>query len=139
MAERLTTDWTETAEEAFGETGVVGESGEVVVKGILESLGLEDVQHYPSDKKLQLEGKDLSFTLDGELCWVDVKNNLHHGKDVCIDWPKLKKSKATYWIHINRKDPTDWVIYSVARMVNHLENKRWRELHWLTREEVESI
>ena len=116
MTDRLTPEFTEKLVDAFGETGVVGEDGELIVKEILES-----------------------FVLDDQLCWVDVKNNLHDGKDVCIDWPKLSKSKATYWIHLNRDDHSDWVIYRVDDMVEHLQKRRWLELHWLTRQEVECV
>lgn len=129
MSDRLTPDWTDTSEQAFGEKGAQGDRGELEAITILESLGFE-VEHHPSDRHKQEQGHDL--VLDNKY-GVDVKANLHHGKDVCVEWPKLLRSKATFWFHINPKDSTDYIMYKVADMKKHI-GRSYKKLYWVKRD-----
>lgn len=77
MSERLTSDWTKTAEEAYGKTGKQGFEGEVFVFNVIKSWGWECILH-EDDKVLQMQGIDVEFK---KPTWTyfytaDVKNNL---------------------------------------------------------------
>lgn len=77
MSERLTTEWTKTAEGAFGPSGAKGLKGEVFVKQVLESWGWNVILH-EADQTKQLAGIDIEFQSPK---WkrsysADVKSNI---------------------------------------------------------------
>jgi hypothetical protein len=112
MSNRKTTKWTNTLEECFPKTGAVGTEGELLAKEILEGLGYK-VKHEPSNRELQCSGIDLMINNE---YGIDVKANLHTDGDVIVEKSKLMKSSARFWMHVNREDPTDYIIYPVAWM-----------------------
>ena len=116
MSERLTEDWTDDAEGAFGEQGAIGDSGEIIAQRILESCGL-NVEHHPSNRKKQLLGHDLTIESYG----VDVKTNLYTGSDICVDADKIWSSKATFWFHLNDTNHEDYVMYKVVNVRNYIK------------------
>lgn len=119
MSERLTPEWMKRLEDVFGELGKQGEIGELMALKLFLSKGLE-CQYNPEDKIKQCGGLDIEILINGVWHGVDVKANIHSdGNDeVCVDYPKLKKSESTYWIHINTDDPmNDYIIYPVKSMV----------------------
>ena len=78
MSERLTSDWTDTSEQAFGKTGAKGDAGEAFLMKVFDKWGWE-YNHSPSNKNLQLKGIDISFK---DPSWAyfysaDVKSNLN--------------------------------------------------------------
>ena len=111
--------WKADSEQTFGETGRIGDLGEVLIHKILEELGFE-VKHFPDDQARQLSGHDLVVIVNGVEYGIDAKTNLK-GPDsdwhdtVCVD-RGLLKSKARFYIHINKDDPTDYIIYKVSDM-----------------------
>lgn len=74
MAERLTPRWTNTAEEAFGESGAKGRTGELLILNMLreQSIQSEDLEE---DKVRQVRGVDIQT----EKYTLDVKANLRQG------------------------------------------------------------
>lgn len=126
MTERLTPKWTPTLTEAFGKNGTKGSRGEMIAEKILREQGFEVIT-CPSDKKLQTSGIDMFVIHDNKRYGVDVKNNLKTNDEVVIEWDKLKTSKADFWMHVNDKDPDDFVIYVVDMMKWYINNHnvRW--------------
>ena len=120
MGDRLTSEWTPTLEEAFGLTGEQGERGELLAKRILENCGYS-VTHVPSDYTLQTSGIDLIIN---NKFGVDVKANLHSWQRyVIVEKNKLLKSSAHFWMHVNLKNPNDYVIYKVEDMKRLIHEK----------------
>lgn len=142
---RRTPEWTPNSEGAFGARGTKGDRGELKGKLLLESLGFDDVIHYPDDWDRQLQGHDLVIRINEIEYPVDVKNNLNQKFDVYIDQKAISKSQATYWLHINDNDPDDWVIYKVTAMREYLKgmtprrNKNGELFFSVTREKVNSL
>lgn len=119
MAARLTPKWTKNSEDAFGESGKIGDSGEVVAYDILTKLGF-DVTHYKDDQQRQVDGHDLVINKDNEEHGIDVKTNLFGDRIVYVDYKKIHNSKAIMWFHLNKKTH-DWLIYYVSEMLNFIE------------------
>lgn len=116
MSDRLTSDWTETLEEAFGESGVKGTKGELIACEILDCLYI-DYTYEPSNKAIQTSGIDIFIGKDG----VDVKGNLHSNKTVvAVEYPKLIKSKARWWMHVNLSNPDHFIMYEVKDMIEYI-------------------
>lgn len=114
MSKRLTSDWTKNTEQAFGETGAIGDHGERNVMSYLREMfpDAEIIQHQ-SDYNMQTSGIDITVNGVG----IDVKTNLHTGRNVVVEKPTLMKSKAMFWLHWNREDKNDGpVIYKVKDM-----------------------
>ena len=119
MSERLTAAWTPGLKEVFGMLGEMGEIGELHALELFTSLNIK-CRYNPADKVKQCGGLDIEIWKDGEWVGVDVKANIHSddNKKVCVDYPKLKKSEAKYWIHINSDDyMNDFIIYPVKSMI----------------------
>jgi len=119
MSDRLTSDWTEGLEEVFGELGRLGELGELLALKLLMSKDIK-CKYNPADEIKQNGGLDIEILIDGVWHGIDVKANIHNDGDtnVCVEYPKLKKSKSTYWLHINIEDPmNDYIIYPVKNMI----------------------
>lgn len=86
MSERLTTEWTKTAEEAFGATGARGSIGEQFVADTLASWGWE-VQLHEEDFGMQVSGIDITFRNPS---WyrsytADIKANLDEYGSFFVD------------------------------------------------------
>lgn len=122
MNNRLTSEWTPTLEEAFGKTGNTGSCGEKVALNILQDEGFSCV-YCPDNKSLQISGIDLYIkTENGLFLGVDVKANLHTKKSqVAVEWFKLIKSEATFWMHVNLVDPNDFIIYNAKKMIKYIK------------------
>ena len=119
MSKRLTPEWTESLDEAFGELGTKGRLGEEFLCKVFESWGWEYEWHQ-DDRKLQMEGIDISFRnpewVNSYTC--DVKNNMDKYGTIYIheDWLFFGKSDRIF--HVNpdtgwfcyygRKDMQDW-------------------------------
>jgi|TARA_B110000858_G_scaffold160100_1_gene183996 hypothetical protein len=74
---RLTKEWTETLDEAFGPRGKKGRLGEEFLCRVFEKWGW-DYNHFPDCKEKQLTGIDIEFKKPG---WngffnCDSKNNM---------------------------------------------------------------
>lgn len=116
MSNRLTKEWTTTLEEAFGENGSRGNEGELIACSILDNLNIA-YTHHPADQSIQVSGIDIYIGQYG----VDVKANLHSNKMcVAVEWPKLKKSKAKWWMHVDRENPDHFIIYEVMSMIKYI-------------------
>jgi hypothetical protein len=119
---RLTTRWTTTAEEAFGETGRKGREGELALISTLRSWGWE-VWDYEDDRDMQCRGIDVGFQNPK---WArsytgDVKANLRDDGTIPVynDW--LFKTKADRIFHVNVK--TGWIAYyGVSDMIIYIES-----------------
>jgi hypothetical protein len=118
VSKRRTSAWTPTSEGAFGAFGAKGDRGELIAVRLLTEAGYRDVQRHPDDAMLQKAGIDI--TLRGHdsdhLITIDTKNNLNKRKYVCIDRPKIAKSNAMYWMHLNDSNPDDYLIYPIEAM-----------------------
>jgi hypothetical protein len=74
MGERLTSQWTATAELAYGHTGVRGRIGEVMLRKMLIDNNLP-ARDFERERVEQLRGIDIES--NGHT--IDVKSNLHDG------------------------------------------------------------
>ena len=137
MSERRTSKWTDTTEEAFfGDSGIRGREGELKAITLLEKIGFT-IAYFPDDKAIQCRGIDMTVkTADGQVRSIDVKANLHTGRDVIVDRPKLERSQANLWLHINLSDPNDYYVYETKKMRRYLKNLPYRRLHYIPREEM---
>lgn len=123
MSDRITKEWTENSEQAFGSSGRKGDIGEPIAAQIIRGAGFE-VKHYPSDEQRQRSGHDLVIVKDDIEYGVDVKNNLFAADWVYVDKPAIKKSDATFWFHLNDDDHSDWVMYTVDKMRQHAKGEK---------------
>ena len=126
MSNRLTSDWMENSEQAFGAKGKHGDLGERLALELFDDLRIVH-NHNPDDYHKQLAGKDIEIFQNGKWLGVDVKANIHSDRNqkVCIDWPKLSQSKATYWLHINTNDHlNDYIIYKVIDMLLYINRNQ---------------
>lgn len=124
MSNRKTEEWTDTLDEAFGETGTKGRLGEEFLCRVFSKWGWE-YTHYPDDKEKQLSGIDVEFR---KPTWynsytADAKNNLNeYGKfEVHKEW--LFKVKCDRIFHVN--PDTGWITYyGVAEMRQAYDNTK---------------
>ena len=125
MSERLTQEWTKTAEEAFGPTGARGALGEEFVARTLASWGWE-VELHEEDYDKQVSGIDITFRNPS---WMrsytaDVKTNLDDYGNFFVDtssdgWLfKSGKTSDRIW-HCNPE--TGWMAwYGRFEMQKHI-------------------
>jgi hypothetical protein len=106
---RLTKDWTDTLEQAYGEIGAKGKQGEDWLKQRLIEKGFE-VETHDNDKAAQLAGIDLTATLPStKQTWtIDVKTNIKDDGTFFIEtnsngWLLHPHKKSTYIWHVNPK------------------------------------
>lgn len=88
MSDRLTTRWTNTAEEAFGESGAKGRVGELLVINKLREQSIPAID-LEEDRSKQVRGLDIQT----QKYSLDVKANLHEG---------------TFFVEV---DPTGWLFH----------------------------
>ena len=120
MSDRLTSEWTQTAEEAFGQSGAKGRTGELFVKEAILSWGWE-VQDNESDYDQQVAGQDLWIKAP---TWknfysIDVKTNMgEHGAFPVIteQWMNPKKLNDRFW-HVNVD--TGWMAWYSREDMQH--------------------
>lgn len=131
MTERLTKKWTQTAEEAFGESGAKGLIGEQFVANTISSWGWS-VELHETDKASQISGVDITFQNPkwAKAYTADIKTNLDvYGNFYveCTDKGWLfnpKKTSDRIW-HCNPE--TGWMAwYDREAMKNHVESKGLR-------------
>lgn len=129
MTDRLTTEWTKTSEQAFGESGRVGDLGEHRLVQIIRHIGFR-VEHYTDNRTKQNQGIDIeAFDGDHPLT-IDAKTNLKYNqymRDFVFyvecerdGWLFNPKKKSNMFIHFsldnelmvlyNRKDMQDYVM-----------------------------
>jgi len=112
MSERLTSEWTDTTEEAYGASGKKGRIGELFMKKVFESWGWA-VEDCEDDKSLQTKGIDLYFKAP---TWhnkysCDVKSNMskYGSFFVYADWLFNPKHINDRYFHVN--PDTGWVAW----------------------------
>lgn len=116
MSDRLTARWTDTAEEAFGESGAKGRIGELLVLNILQEQSIPAVD-LEEDKHKQVRGLDIQTNKYS----LDVKTNLH---------------KGTFFIEV---DPLGWLFHhsKVSDVIVHIDDKT-KEIVWYLRDVAKS-
>ena len=116
MNDRLTEKWTDTAEEAFGDTGKKGREGEVFMIDVFKSWGW-DVEDHEGERRMQVMGIDLSFRNPKwhNLYTCDVKNNMDEYGCFYVYKEWLNKIQCDRVFHVNPN--TGWVAwYGVDEM-----------------------
>lgn len=116
MSDRLTTRWTETAEEAFGESGAKGRAGELLILNILQEQSIPAID-LEEDRHKQVRGLDIQT----ENYSLDVKTNLHRG---------------TFFIEV---DPLGWLFHhsKISDIIVHIDPDT-KEIVWYRREVAKS-
>jgi hypothetical protein len=147
MSERLTQEWTKTAEEAFGVTGARGSIGESFVAKTLTSWGWE-VELHEEDYNKQVSGIDITFRNPS---WqrsytADIKANLDEYGSFFVDtssdgWLfKSGKTSDRIW-HCNPE--TGWMAwYGRFEMQKYIlsQNKQNTGLYKITnRDKIDFI
>lgn len=107
---RLTEEWTDTLDEAFGAPGVKGRIGEEFMARVFESWGWEWKRN-ESDRQAQLDGKDIEFRKPTWFKWYsgDVKNNMNQFGTFYVHEEWLFKVKCDRIFHVN--PDTGWITY----------------------------
>ena len=107
---RLTEEWTDTLDEAFGPPGVKGRIGEEFMSRVFESWGW-DWKRNESDRQAQLDGKDIEFRKPSWYRWYsgDVKNNMNEFGTFYVHKEWLYKVKCDRIFHVN--PDTGWITY----------------------------
>lgn len=131
MSNRLTNEWTETAEEAFGRTGKKGTVGEEFVCSVFHHNFGWEVLHLPSTKHIQCMGIDIAFRSPNWKNWytADVKHNIQQGQFFYIEKHKgnkngwLLKAQCDRIIHCSIKHKM-LVWYDVKKMQEYCKNRR---------------
>lgn len=122
MSGRLTSKWTETADEAFGATGTKGREGEEFLAKVFESWGWDYIT-FPDSKTKQLQGIDIEFR---KPTWAkyyscDVKNNMDQYGNFYVHKDWLFKVKCDRIFHVNPQ--TNWIVwYGVEHMREAYDN-----------------
>lgn len=113
---RITDQWTDTLDEAFGATGTKGRLGEEFLLRVFEKWGWV-TKYYPEDKQKQLAGIDIEFKKPrwDNFYSCDCKNNMTEFGTVYVHADWLFKIKSDRVFHVN--PDTGWVMwYSVDEM-----------------------
>lgn len=129
MSERLTPEWTETLEEAFGASGAKGKLGELYMMEVFKKWGWE-ATHHESDKKMQRKGIDVTFKKPS---WFnsytgDVKNNMRPDGLFYVHREWLDKIQCDRVFHVNpEQGMVAW--YGVEDMRQYYKTKqKWIEI-----------
>ena len=124
MGNRITSEWTKTTTEAFGDNEAT-RKGNRAEKTILEYFRkiYDFAYRNEEDKDLQVEGKDITFGKDS---WyrpynVNVKGNM---KDYSfsVDIPKIMKESTDRWLHYDEKSKF-YAMYDINDMKKYLKDK----------------
>jgi len=121
MSKRLTSEWTKTTKEAYGDTPFT-QKGLRAEKLILEYLKrvYDEVTWYENDRDKQVAGIDFEFKKNS---WVnyytaDVKANLNKGRFYVFP-EEMKRKKNHRMIHVDLDE--GWVVeYDRKEMLNYL-------------------
>ena len=125
MSERLTQEWTKTAEQAYGKTGAKGTIGEHFVANTLKSWGWE-IELHEEDYDKQVSGIDITFRNPkwASSYTADIKANLDEYGNFFVDtssegWLfKSGKTSDRVW-HCN--PDTGWMAwYGRFEMQKHI-------------------
>lgn len=124
MSKRLTTEWTDTLPEAFGETGVKGDAGEQFLCEVFENWGWEYKWHR-DDKDLQTRGIDITFKNPS---WhnsytCDVKANMSEHGTILVykDWLYGGESDRIFHVNVD----TGWFCwYDRAQMQDFYQKEK---------------
>lgn len=120
---RLTSRWTETAAEAFGESGAKGEAGERWLAEVLRARGCH-VATFGCDYQMQVAGIDM---IVDDRIQIDVKNNLKQNQFYVeatrTGWLFNPKKTSDTICHVNPKTGQT-VCYERAKMQKHLARYR---------------
>jgi hypothetical protein len=122
---RLTSQWTESLDDAFGIKGTEGRLGEEFLTRVFKSWNYP-YKYDPSNKTLQNKGIDIKFKKPSWARWYscDVKNNLKRGKFyVYADW--LFTVKCDRIFHVN-PNTGEIVWYDVKDMRNVYDKTKVR-------------
>ena len=119
MSDRLTSEWTPTAEGAFGQSGKKGRIGELFMMEVLKNKLGYDVVDYEDDYEKQISGIDIGFKSPAWRKYYtgDVKNNQDKYGNFYVyrDW--LFKTKADRIFHVCPE--SGWITYyGVPHMKN---------------------
>ena len=120
---RLTAEWTDTLDEAFGATGTEGRRGEEFLMKVFESWGWE-TKRYESDREKQIDGIDIEFKKPDwyKFYSCDVKANMKPKNgyfEVHKDW--LFRVKCDRIFHVCRE--SGWIVwYPVDEMRKVYDN-----------------
>ena len=124
MGNRITSEWTKTTTEAFGDnedTRKGNRAEEIIFEHFLKIY--DYAKRNEEDYDLQLEGKDITFGMDHwyRLYNVDVKSNL---KDYSfsVDIPKIMKAKTDRWLHYDEKS-NFYAMYDINDMKEYIKEK----------------
>lgn len=112
LTARITPQWTETAEQAFGPRGKKGDAGEVFFTRILNAMRI-NYQRVQSDKDKQTSGIDFEAEMlgPGRYLRLEIKNNLQDdGKFFVYNW--IRKRRTEWVFHVN--PDTGHVVYYYA-------------------------
>lgn len=123
-SERLTEEWTETLDEAFGAAGIKGRIGEEFMSRVFDKWGWE-WRRNESDYQAQIEGRDIEFRNPkwANFYSADVKNNLNRYGTFYVHKDWLFKVKCDRIFHVN--PDTGWMTYyGVAEMRNAYDNSQ---------------
>ena len=109
-SERLTEEWTETLDEAFGEAGAKGRIGEEFMARVFDKWGWQ-WRRNESDYQAQIEGKDIEFRNPkcANFYSGDVKNNLNQYGTFYVHKDWLFNVKCDRIFHVN--PDTGWITY----------------------------
>jgi hypothetical protein len=127
MSERLTTKWTETAEEAFGPSGAKGDRGEQFLCSVFESWGWDYTLH-PTSFNHQVGGVDITFRKPSwaNTYTADVKANIDTYGSFFVETDDSgwlfnpRKVSDRIW-HVN--PDTGWMAwYGREEMMNFIES-----------------
>lgn len=138
MSERLTPEWTETAAQAYGETGQKGDLGEQFFKEWLEGRG--HTARLTPDHESQVQGIDIEIYVDGKSLHTtaDIKNNLNASGSFAVEtadsgW--LFQERKTSWLIVHVNPAKNQVVVYPRRLMKHYIEKAGRRntgLLWIS-------
>lgn len=135
MTDRLASDWTETAEQAFGTNK--GRREEIMVRDHIKHV-FGNVVDYESDKDAQIAGIDLSYKNGfGDEVTLQVKGNYDIILPVCNGAPSartfiversISKVQAQFMVHVNA-DHKQYLVYYTNEMIKYVSEHE-DDLKW---------
>lgn len=127
---RLTSEWTPTLDEAFGESGTKGRKGEQFLCKVFEGWGWDYIWH-EDDKEMQLKGIDISFKKPGwkDFYNCDVKNNMDEYGTFYVHRDWLFKGKSHRIFHVN--DVTGWLCWYDRKIMQDWYNRKYEYIKLL--------